>query len=98
MSRQRARPMPATGKGVEGATASRQRVIAAEGSASGSSAGLRQRRSISARVPQVSAASWRRRVLAIGARTTSPTTAARPPWRNPSSITASTSGSEPASA
>ena len=91
--RQRARPIPATGRGADGAQPIRQRVTAAEGMASGSSPLPRQRRSIRASVPPSSAASWRRRVAAMAARPISPTTAARPPWRSPSSITASTSSS-----
>ena len=75
------------GKGEEGAQPIRQRVQAAEGAASGASSALRQRRSSKAAVPPSSAASWRRRVAAMSARFTSPTTAARLPWRTPSSIT-----------
>ena len=43
----------------------------------------RQRRSSKAGVPPSSAASWSRRVAAMAARPTSPTTAARLPWRTP---------------
>lgn len=76
----------------------RQRVVAADGALSGSSPLRRRRFSISAIVPLSSAASWRRRVEAMATRDTSPTTAARPPWRSPSSITASTSSLLPHSA
>ena len=76
----------------------RQRVTAADGMASGSSAALRQRFSIKAVVPLSSATSWSLRVEAMVTRATSPITAPSPPWRSPSSITASTSSSLPASA
>lgn len=85
--------MPGTPSGAEGAQASRQRVKAAEGRPSGSAPLRRQRFSSSAIVPPSSAASWSLRVAAIAVRAASPTTAARPPWRSPSSITASTSAS-----
>ena len=70
-----------------------QRVRAEDGWASGSAWFLRHLRSISASVPLCSAASCRRRVAAMGTCPTSPTTAASPPCRKPSSMTASTSSS-----
>ena len=79
--------------GAEGAQPIRQRVKAAEGVSRGSSFCLRRRLSIKAAVPLSSAQSWSRRVADMAARPTSPTTEASPPWRTPSSITASTSAS-----
>lgn len=83
---QRARPTPGTGKGADGRTDTRQRVTDAVGCPkSEASAWRRQRRIAMPIVPELSAASCRRREAVIGRRASSPTTAPSPPWRRPSS-------------
>lgn len=72
------RPTPGTGSGADGAVEIRHRVTAADGSASGSSFGRRQRRSSRAVVPPSSAANCSRRVAVMPTRATSPTTAVSP--------------------
>jgi len=77
----------------------RQRVKAAVGKAVSSfSATVHHRRSTSAMTPLSSAASWRRRDAVRPKRVTSPTTAASPDSRRPSSMAGSTSRSWPLSA
>ena len=85
--------MPSTSSTCDGTQPIRQRVMAADGAAIGSSSRLRQCRSSSAIVPLSSAASCNRRVAVRVTRPTSPTTAASPPWRSPSSTTGSRSSS-----
>ena len=80
------------------AEAMRQRVTAADGTAKGSASSRACRFSSSAIVRPPSAASCSRRVEAIAARRVSPITAPSARWRNPSSISASTSASSAASA
>lgn len=77
----------------DGRQAIRHLVTDAAGKWKGSLAARRQRRMSRADVPLSSAASWRRREAGRRSRAASPTTAARPPWRSPSSITARTSSS-----
>lgn len=95
---QRARPTPGTGKGRDGSTETRHRVIAALGCPKSlASACRRQRRSAMPMVPLSLAARCSRREAVIGRRAISATTAPRPPCRNPSSMQARTDLSSPAS-
>ena len=71
--------MPGTGSGVEGRAVTRQRVTDAVGCPkSAASVARRHRRTAIPIVPDVSAASWRRREAVIDRRATSATTAAQP--------------------
>ena len=95
---QRARPTPGTGKGRDGSTETRHRVIAAVGCPKSlASACRRHRRSAMPMVPLSLAARCSRREAVIGSRAMSATTAPRPPCRNPSSMQARTDLSSPAS-
>ena len=95
---QRARPMPGTGKGDEGSTDTRQRVIAAVGwPKSLASACRRQRLKAMPMVPDALAARCNQREAVIDSFATSATTAPIPPCRSPSSMEASTAFSSPAS-
>ena len=79
-SSQRARPIPGTGRGVEGSTLTRQRVVAAVGSPkSAASAWCRQRRSARPIVPEPSAASFHSASCSSGS-------AASMPWATSSRI------------
>ena len=77
-TRQRGRATPGTGKGAEGRTDTRQRVIAAVGwPKSAASACRRQRRRARPRVPDALAARCSRREAVIESRATSATTAVK---------------------
>lgn len=90
--------MPGTGNAVDGLADTRHRVTAALGVLTSTGPAERcQRRSAMPSVPELSAASCRRREAIMDMRVTSATTVPKPPWRSPSSKQASKARSSGAS-